>query len=162
MDLKGVEKYILLMSLAAIPLAGSFPCACVPYVTAQLNPPQIEQPFTSQMSGSEEVPPVDTTASGTAEFNFGSDGIDYKPNVIDISGVTSAHIHSGNVGENGPITVTLLNSDTDTPINQTNGILSQGSISANDLEGPMEGKELSDLVSAMSNGVTYVNIHTEI
>ena len=30
-----------------------------------------------------------------------------------------------------------------------------------DLEGPMKGKEISDLVSAMSSGVTYVNVHTQ-
>ena len=29
------------------------------------------------------------------------------------------------------------------------------------LEGPMKGKQSSDLATAMSNGSTYVNVHTE-
>ena len=76
-----------------------------------------------------------------------------------MSGITAAHIHSGNVGENGPVIVTLFSSDT--PTGRTNGILSEGTISSSDLEGPMEGRDISDLVSAMSNGVTYVNVHTQ-
>ncbi|MGZ5511593.1 MAG: CHRD domain-containing protein, partial [Nitrososphaeraceae archaeon] len=32
---------------------------------------------------------------------------------------------------------------------------------ANLLEGPMKGKQLSDLATTMSNGSTYVNVHTE-
>jgi len=41
------------------------------------------------------------------------------------------------------------------------GVLAQGTITADDLEGSMQGKEISDLISAMSNGVTYVNVHTQ-
>jgi hypothetical protein len=29
------------------------------------------------------------------------------------------------------------------------------------LEGPMQGKTISDLATAMKNGSTYANIHTE-
>ena len=38
---------------------------------------------------------------------------------------------------------------------------SGGTITTSDLEGPMQGKEISDLVSAMSSGVTYVNVLTQ-
>ena len=126
-------------------------------ILAQLD----QQTFTTQMSGAEEVPPVDTVVTGTAEFNLSSDksSIGYQLNATGISGVTAAHIHSGNVGENGPVIVTLF--DSDTPTDQINGILAEGTVSASDLEGPMEGKEISDLVSEMSNGVTYVNVRTE-
>ena len=41
------------------------------------------------------------------EFNLGSGGIDYQVSVTDVSNVTSISIHSGNVGENGPVIVTL-------------------------------------------------------
>jgi hypothetical protein len=79
--------------------------------------------------------------------------------VSDISDVTAAHIHSGNVGENGPVIATLYSSDT--PANQTDGVFAQGTITAEDLEGSMQGKEISDLISTMSSGVTYVNVHTQ-
>ena len=52
-------------------------------------------------------------------------------------------------------------SGSDTPTGQTNAVLSEGTISSSDLEGPMEDRDISDLVLAMSNGVTYVNVHTE-
>jgi hypothetical protein len=118
-----------------------------------------QQTFTTQMSGGEEVPPVTTSATGTAEFNLSPDGISYQLSLSDISDVTAAHIHSGNVGENGPVIVTLYSSDT--AANQTDGVFAQGTITAEDLEGSMQGKEISDLISEMSNGVTYVNVHTQ-
>lgn len=122
---------------------------------AQLN----QQTFTTQMSGGEEVPSVSTTATGTAEFNLGSGGIDYQASVTGISNVTSVSIHSGNVGENGPVIVTLYSPKTSADL--SNDVHADGTITAADLEGPMQGKEISDLVSAMSSGVTYVNVHTQ-
>jgi hypothetical protein len=145
------------ITVALFALTTVFSLQNISPVLAQLD----QQTFTTQMSGAEEVPPVDTVASGTAEFNLSSDGnsIGYTLNVTGMSGITAAHIHSGNVGEDGPVIVTLFESDT--PTDQINGVLAESTFSASDLEGPMEGMELSDLVSAMSNGVTYVNVHTQ-
>lgn len=155
MPLKTSQLAVMLASLFAAAITLSF--TELSPLLAQLD----QQTFTTQMSGNEEVPPVESLASGTAEFNLSSDGnsIGYQLKVTEMSGITAAHIHSGNVGENGPVIVTLFGSDT--PSDLINGLLSEGTISASDLEGPMEGKEISDLVSAMSNGVTYVNVHTQ-
>ncbi|HEU5462188.1 MAG TPA: CHRD domain-containing protein [Nitrososphaeraceae archaeon] len=114
--------------------------------------------FKAKLSGQEEVPPVQTTASGKAWFKPMQDNVWFKLNVTDIQGVTKAHIHTGKQGENGPILVTLYKSDTPQSIN---GKLSYGNITANLLEGPMKGKQISDLATAMLNGTTYVNVHTE-
>ena len=132
-----------------------------PSVFAQLNQPQLTSAFTTQMSGGEEVPPVSptATATGTAEFNLGSEGIDYQVSVTDVSNVTSISIHSGNVGKNGPVIVTLFSPTG--AADQANDVQASGTITAADLEGPMKGKEISDLVSAMSSGVTNVNVHTQ-
>ena len=117
------------------------------------------QKFKVTLSGQEEVPPVQTTASGMAWFKQMQDNkVWFKLNVTDMQGVTQAHIHSGIVGTNGPVVVTLYKADTPQPIN---GKLSFGNITANLLEGPMKGKQISDLATAMSNGSTYVNVHTE-
>lgn len=124
-------------------------------VFAQLN----QQTFTSQMSGREEVPSVRTTSTGTAEFNLGSGGIDYQVSVTGVSNVTSVSIHSGNVGENGPVIVTLFRPNASEDL--ANDVQAGGTITSSDLEGPMQGKEISDLVSAMSSGVTYVNVQTQ-
>jgi hypothetical protein len=114
--------------------------------------------FNAKLSGQEEVPSVQTTASGMAWFKPMQDKVWFKLNVTDMQGVTQAHIHTGKQGENGPPVVTLYKSDTPQPIN---GKLAYGNITANLLEGPMKGKQISDLATAMSNGSTYVNVHTE-
>jgi hypothetical protein len=60
--------------------------------------------------------------------------------------------------KNGPVVVTLFKSDTQTEMK--NGTLGEGNFTATNFEGPMKGKGLNDLVTAMQNGFTYVNVHT--
>jgi hypothetical protein len=120
-----------------------------------------QERFITELTGFEEVPPVnDTSAIGVAEFKLGQDNIMYTVNVTDIENVTAAHIHRGQVGENGPIVITLFKKDTPTTA-MTTGVLSEGNITATNLEGPMAGQLLSNLTSAMQNEQTYVNVHTQ-
>ena len=59
-----------------------------------------------------------------------------------------AHIHQGKSGENGqPITTPLQ--------------MGKGKITSSDLQGPLAGKQLSDLVDIIKNGQAYVNVHTD-
>jgi len=115
-----------------------------------------EQKFVATLSGQEEVPPTTSQATGMAEVTVTGESAEYSVNATNIQGVTAGHIHSGKQGENGPIVVTLFKNDS-----PTNEVSETGSITADKLEGPMAGKQLTDLVSAMNNGETYVNIHTE-
>jgi hypothetical protein len=109
------------------------------------------------LTGSEEVPPVQIQATGIAEFiPIGMDSVDYSVNATNIQGVTAGHIHLGAKGENGPIVVTLFKYDT--PMND---VSENGTITADKLEGPLAGKQISDLAAAGGNGTLYVNIHTE-
>jgi hypothetical protein len=109
------------------------------------------------LTGSEEVPPVQTEATGIAEFiPMGMDSVEYSVNATNIQGVTAGHIHLGAKGENGPIVVTLFKYDT--PMNE---VSENGTITADKLEGPMAGKQISDLAAAGNNGTLYVNVHTE-
>ena len=118
-----------------------------------------QQKFTAQLSGDQEVPPIQTNASGITWFKPKQDSIAFELNTTDLQGITMAHIHNGKQGENGPPVVPLYTSDSPTIL--INGILANGNITASMLEGPMAGKQLSDLAIAMSNGSTYVNVHTE-
>ena len=122
---------------------------------------QGDQKFTAKLTGKEEVPPKDTKASGTSEFNLSSDGkkMTYVVNVKDIDKVTQAHIHSGKAGENGPVVVWLFNATT--PTGPMSGMLSQGNFTSSDLVGPLKGKQMSDLVKLINDGQAYVNVHTE-
>jgi hypothetical protein len=59
-----------------------------------------------------------------------------------------AHIHKGKSGENGqPITTPLQ--------------MGKGKITSFDLQGPLAGKQISDLVDLMKNGQAYANVHTQ-
>ncbi len=120
-----------------------------------------QQTFTATMTGSEEVPPKNTQATGSAKFVSSSDGnsMTYRIRVAHINGVTMAHIHSGSIGKNGPIVVTLFKSAT--PTGPMNGPLSQGTITSANLEGPLKGKTISDLVKLINDGKAYANVHTQ-
>jgi CHRD domain len=120
-----------------------------------------QQTFTATMTGSEEVPPKNTQATGSAKFVSSSDGnsMTYRIRVANINGVTMAHIHSGNIGKNGPVVVTLFKSAA--PSGPMNGPLSQGTITSANLEGPLKGKTISDLVKLINDGKAYANVHTQ-
>lgn len=115
--------------------------------------------FVTNMTGQEEVPPVDTQAVGEAILTQDlplNQTVHYFVNVTGIEGVSQGHIHSGAEGENGPIVVTLFNFDS-----PQNEVLQYSNFTASNLEGPMEGKTMQDLIAAMKNGSTYINVHTE-
>lgn len=115
--------------------------------------------FAANLTGQEEVPPVDTQALGEAIFvpiQPTNETIDFYVNTTGTQAVTQAHIHSGSPGENGPIVVTLF---TLNPVQ--NDVSINGSIAANNLEGPMQGKTVAELIDAIKNNTTYVNVHTE-
>ena len=130
-------------------------------VSTGANPPMVfaNHEFAANLTGQEEVPPVDTQATGQAIFvpiQPTNETIDFHVNATGIQGVTAAHIHNGTQGENGPIVVTLF---TLNPVQ--NGVSINGSIAANNLEGPMQGKTVAELIDAIKSNTTYVNVHTE-
>ena len=116
--------------------------------------------FTAIMSGSNEVPPVDTSAAGYTSFRTVANNtvIKYKVNVTGISNVTGAQIDFGKVGANGDMIVDLLKDGKKNLIKQ--GMAIRGNITDADLVGPLKGKTFAELISTLKNGDTYVNIHT--
>ena len=46
------------------------------------------------------------------------------------------------------------------PTGAINGQLSKGTITGANLQGPMAGKQISDLVNLLKSGGVYVNVHT--
>ena len=158
-----IRKPLLVLGIVAMALALVTMSSGVGLMTSTSTSAfaQGEKKFTAKMTGTDEVPPKDTKANGTAEFTLSSDGnmMTYVVNVMNIDKVTMAHIHSGKTGENGPVVVWLFNSTT--PSGPMNGMLSQGNIRSNDLVGPLKGKQMSDLVKLIDDGQAYVNVHTE-
>jgi CHRD domain-containing protein len=117
-----------------------------------------QQNFTATLSGKEEVPPNNSAATGWAWLKPTNETIGFKVNVTNIDKVNAAHIHLGEMGKNGDVVVTLFKSDKPTELK--NGTLAQGNFTKADLTGPMKDKPLSDLITAMKNGTSYVNVHS--
>ncbi len=113
--------------------------------------------FLAKLTGNEEVPPSNSKATGSGEFNAsGKDSMDYKVSATNIQNVTEGHIHIGKKGENGPIVFTLFRANA--PVNQ---LSENETITSSEFVGPLKDKPLSDLISVMNNGSAYANIHTQ-
>jgi len=117
--------------------------------------------YTAPLSGGEEVPPRATPASGQATFQVGADGqsLTYSVTVQNIANVTAGHIHLAPRGGNGEIVLQLV--PTAPPAGgPKSGVIGQGTATAAQLVGPLQGKAMADLVAALDAGNAYVNIHT--
>ena len=130
-----------------------------------MNKGQKVMNFRTHLSGDNEVPSVETDATGQAIFQLSKDGmkLHYKLNVANIKNVNMAHIHLAPAGENGPPVVWLYPSSGSPQLiwGRTQGTLEEGVITKDDLFGQLEGQNLWDLVELIKAGETYVNVHTE-
>jgi streptogramin lyase len=118
--------------------------------------------FTSILSGDKQVPPVDTDVSGDMSFSVPQDEskINYKINITGSSDISSAYIHIGKKGQNGEPIVDLLNDSKINKLKQQTGVVIRGEVLDSELISSMKGKTLTDLISAMIDGGTYVNVNT--
>jgi hypothetical protein len=119
---------------------------------------ELNNQFTAELSGANEVPSVESEGEGVAIVNLSREGIRYKLAVENIDEVTQAHIHIGAPGENGPV-VAFLFGFVDGGVT-IDGVLARGTITEADLVGPLAGQPLSALVEAIRSGNAYVNVHT--
>jgi hypothetical protein len=139
-----IASSIVFASLASIAiLTHQLPSTIAAYAQQQ------SQTFTAKLSGKDEVPPVNTQATGNVQFQLSSDGkeINYDLTTTNLNGFMMAHIHKGKSGENGPPVAALQ--------------MGKEKITSFDLQGPLAGKQISDLVDLMKNGQAYANVHTQ-
>lgn len=122
----------------------------------------IRKILTSTMSGDEIVPSVETDVIGRMSITVpqSEDKIDYKINITGTSNITSAYLHVGKSGENGEAVADLLNNSKKNKMKSQPGIVIRGEIVDSELIGPLENNTLKDLIFAMSDGGTYVNVNT--
>ena len=130
--------------------------------------------FKGSLTGYEEVPAVSTVASGDFKGAVSKDesSIDYELSYSDLEGdVTMAHIHFGQAGVNGGVSVWLcgnpgpgVNPPLGTPACPPDPALVSGTITAANVVGPANQGiaigEFAELVRAMREGKTYANVHT--
>jgi CHRD domain len=180
---------LLLLSLIAIvaiaPIFTTGTAAIIKSVLAQSESsatttinqsPSSGQKFSAKMTGDKEVPPVSTDTTGTirVEANSQRQTLDYDLTLTNLNGViTGAHIHMGKPGVNGPIVADLnapglggaaaassSSSSSGEGTAMTSNSVS-GTIRSTDLKGPLEGKQITDLVKLIEEGRAYTNVHTE-
>jgi hypothetical protein len=118
--------------------------------------------FVAHLSARDEVPSNESLAQGQAIFHLSADGtqLDYTLIAANIDNVVFAHIHLAPAGVNGPV-VAFLFGPAAAGGGRFSGVLAQGTITEDDLIGPLAGQEFAALVDAMLAGNTYVNVHTD-
>lgn len=120
--------------------------------------------YTVELAGDNEVPPVETDASGEATFEVNEAGtaLDYSLTVRSIENVTQAHIHLGGPTENGGVVLFLFDaSGTPVSADEAGTEIASGTLTAADLIGALEGEAFTALAEELAMGNAYVNIHTE-
>lgn len=124
--------------------------------------------MTTHMSTAEEVPvpnfdDIARNPQGTTVLKLDNHGnLTYRLNVANIENVLMAHIHLGQAGETGDVVVWLYPAGPPPQLipGFSNGTLATGTITADDLVGPLAGASLDDLLDHIRAGNAYVNVHT--
>jgi hypothetical protein len=132
--------------LLSILLALGIVCILPAIVAAQVH-------FTATVSGAQENPPVTTTASGTGSFTLNDTWTElrYAITYNGLSGtLTGGHIHTGAVGQNGPVVRSIASSGD--PASAT----IVGSWKSTDASQPLTPA----FVDSLLMGRVYVNFHT--
>jgi hypothetical protein len=99
-----------------------------------------------RLSGSQEVPEVDTSATGRAAITLYGAGnmLAIHVNTVDLENGTASHIHRGLAGTNGPVVVELAQD-----VDDASHWLAE--------DVPLDENNRADL----DGGYYYVNVHTE-
>lgn len=138
--------------------------ALQPPAAASMAAQMAVQSFRAHLSGDEEVPAVDTRATGQTVFRLSKDGaeLSYRLIVANIEDVMMAHIHLAPAGENGAVAVWLYPDGPPPQLieGRVSGVLATGTITEADLVGPLAGGTMEDLVAELREGGAYVNVHT--
>jgi hypothetical protein len=130
--------------------------------------------FKARLKGVNEVPAVSTGASGRFELEFDrrtGEGR-WKLRYDGLEGnVLQSHIHFGQRGVAGGISVFLCTNLGNSPPNGAQPCAPspaqlEGSFTAADVVGPagqgIAPREFDELIRAMRQGLTYVNVHTSL
>jgi plastocyanin len=125
-----------------------------------------EHIFVANLSGDQEVSPVETQGLGQAIFHLSEDGaaLTYKITISNVENITMSHIHIAPAGQDGPPIVWLYPDEPPSVLipGVFNGILAEGTITESDLIGDLAGQQLSSLLQTIEAGNAYVNVHTEL
>ena len=117
--------------------------------------------FATIADGSQEVPAVESNGIGFAIFrlNRNESAMSYKVYTFNTQNVIFGHIHIAPRGSNGPVAATIIPNNLPDGIT-VNGLISSGTLTNDDLVGPLAGKTIAELADELRAGNGYANIHT--
>ena len=144
-----------------------------------LQQPQQIQSYIANLTGDNNIPPVNTNAMGIVKFitndrYYDNNELYYEINLTNIhSDVGKVEVHWGKMNENGPSVVTLYQKTTSLPSeicctsadseNERTKLFFNGTVFTQAFEfGPLAGsKNITDLVKLFNNGSAYVQVYTD-
>jgi hypothetical protein len=118
--------------------------------------------FAAILTGKEEVPAIDTYDTGLAVFQpkgYNNNNLKFSIKIAGMDKIKKASLHIGKPYEDGEVVAELYKSET--PQDEVIGDLCHGKLNSYDLKGPLQGKNINDLVTKMEQEEAYVNILTE-
>lgn len=129
--------------------------------------------FRALLRGTEEVPAISTQGSGHfhGELSFDGEEMDFTLSYDDLEGdVAQAHIHFGQRGVNGGISIFLCtnlgNGPAGTQECPPSPATITGTVSADDVIGPagqgITAGEWEEVKRAIRRGDAYVNVHSNL
>ena len=137
-------------------------------------PAVAQEAVRATLRGFEEPPSISTTGRGKFHATISDDqtSIEYELSYSGLEGeVRQAHIHLGQRGVNGGISIWLCQTETNpdptglSPTCPQEGTVT-GVVSADNVIGPggqgIAAGELAEVLRAIRNGVTYANVHSSL
>lgn len=155
-------KYILAALIGALALECIIPSTIGIAAFAQQSQTQgMPGQFVANLSGKNVFPPVNTNASGQASLNLTDQGskMAYLVTAHNLDKVTSVTLDFTQGGRTREV-VSLYDSVKSGPTGKIDGTLTQGSFAASDLLTDYKGKQLSNLIKAMTDGNIVLRVRT--
>jgi hypothetical protein len=120
--------------------------------------------YTATLNGAAQLPEATASkAEGTLRLTVSADGrqIEYQLTVTKLSNASGADIHLGSAFANGPLVVKMFPKQGGAQKKgEFSGVLAEGTITADDLTGPLAGGGLADFIDQLKQGNVYTNVHT--
>ena len=121
--------------------------------------------FRAHMIPYSEVPALNSTGHAELTLTVTDTTITFQLDYADLTGPPLfSHIHVGQVGVSGGVSVFFCGGDGKPPCPAANSGTVSGSIAAADVVGPTAqgfvAGDITPLIAALRSGVTYANMHT--
>ena len=120
-----------------------------------------------QVTGSQEVPSVNTSTTGRywAQFNENGASMTHRIDVFSGDEITGVHLHCAAPGSNGPVVVNVFSDPNGTDVNGQlgGGAIYDGNIADADCMSKIGYNidTVRDLARAINDGKIYVNVHSQ-